>query len=161
VPEQRPAAVDVIDGGPPYRAPRVLPWDGPRRTWAVVGFGAGLLVAAVGISLLPSASPSGSASASLTCNGPLPERFLSINLSWASPADEVTLDLGDGQRRALDPDPGDAAALSDAIRHQYSRPGTYQVVLTARRGSTTASAACAFSTAELGVPGLMGHDRGH
>lgn len=139
---------DVVGGGPPERARGLLLPSRPRWTEAFVGFAAGALLVGIAGSALQQDSPSSSAGVVLSCNDPLPERYLNINLSWGSPADEVTLDLGDGQRKKLRPEYSDESALSAEIQHQYERAGIYQVVLTTRRASSTASAECTFNATD-------------
>jgi hypothetical protein len=123
----------------------VLSPNRPRWVDALIGFGAGALIVAIVGTALQREAPVGSAGVVVSCNGPLPERRLNINLSWGSAADEVTLDLGDGQRKKLRPEYPDETTLSDEIQHQYATAGIYQVVLTARQGAATASAECAFT----------------
>ncbi len=101
----------------------------------------------VGQSLSPQAFV-GDAGVALACNGPLPERRLNISLSWGSPTDAVTLEFGDGERKELLVDVFDEAALAAATQHQYPEAGSYQVILTSRAGSSTASAECTFAATD-------------
>jgi hypothetical protein len=91
------------------------------------------------------AEHSESAAVSLTCNGPLSDRRLNVNLSWGAPADSVVLDTGDARKIVLDPALDDPNRITRAVAHQYAADGAYQVSLLARSGLTTAQAECTFN----------------
>lgn len=139
---------DVVSSGGSERISSRLWANRPRWADALLGFAAGALVVGLVAAGLQREASRASAGVSLSCNDPLPERRLNISLSWGSAADDVTLDLGDGQRKKLRPEYSDESALSEAIQHQYTAPGRYEVVLAAREESATASAACTFTATD-------------